>query len=870
MMILVLVGCSGGDTSHSEKGLGSITAKLVWTDSKTSAKSVASAPIGVVTVRLAISGPGMTTMQQDFPAASGSGTLNGVPVGNGLSFSAIGLDATGSVTHQGSVSNVAVLNGQTTNVGLIVMQPVISALFDPGTGTIPLPNVLATATAKDPLLARAANTPMTPSEALSYINTYEMGSTNAVAGLNAPIYIRFSNPVDAVTVTAANVKVFQLTPDSSGTENSPLGFADISTLFDFKYTAGSTDLFLFPKFPLFPATRYMYVVTNRVKGSASGNSVTGSASFELLKSSTPLTGSYAALEPIRADVKAANGTDIRFSGYAKVMNDMISASATTTVASRNDIAVLGRFITTGAGFVSKDGTGTIASMMPVETSLRAFAAGSALGGLPGKTWTNAVTVTTPVGLIPAAYWTSVIGSTTSPPTTVASIVTGTINSAQLSMDPVVAKANSASAGGDLSAVTGAYNPASGVLQPFRDAAGALTGYYHTAISVPFVLIKPTTPTGKVVIFQHGITGRKEQVVAVAGSLTAAGYTVVAIDLPLHGALAVPGHTTGAEWGQDFMAVGAPLATRTNIQQGAFNLNRLELTVRSGGFTSLGIVPAPTVDIKYVGISLGSIVGAYYLAGNTTLSTTGYPYTQSSLNNDMKGFLSVPGSRLAYLMIDSPAFSVSINAGLAAKGIAVGTPTYHQFFQISQSVTDPVDPATMTSPLASGLPSRLSGRVAIQEAISDLVIPNSSTRYLGNALGGRGVLGAVGAALAPGFKQLGYNGSTTALNQFMYTLDSANAPTPKFAVAATAVTDVTPTEGYFQFNQAGVSHGFLLDPTASPTATGLAQRQMIYFLKLGIVVDPTVTGAALPKTVARMVPGLAGEILLPPVVNILGY
>jgi hypothetical protein len=92
----------------------------------------------------------------------------------------------------------------------------------------------------------------------------------------------------------------------------------------------------------------------------------------------------------------------------------------------------------------------------------------------------------------------------------------------------------------------------------------------------------------------------------------------------------------------------------------------------------------------------------------------------------------------------------------------------------------------------------------------------------------------------------------------------------FAVAATSAADTGPKEGYFQFNQAGVSHGFLLDPTASPTATGLAQRQMVYFLKLGIVVDPTVSGTALPKAAAKMIPGIAGEILLPPVLEIFGY
>jgi hypothetical protein len=703
---------------------------------------------------------------------------------------------------------------------------------------------------------------MTPPEALAYVNKYEVGSTNAVAGLNAPIYIRFASPVDPATVTPANVKVFQLAPDSAGTENNPLGFTDISALFNFKYTTGSTDLFLFPKFPLLPGTRYMYVVTNRVLDAASGKPVCSSTYFDLLKSKFELVGPFAALEPIRANVMS--GSSIKLSGYAKVMDDLIAASATTTVTSRDNIALMGRFITTGAGFVSKDAIGT---MIPVESALRAFAAGSTLGGLTGKTWTNAVNN---AATIPAAAYWAAVGAPGTPPASLASVVTGTINSAQLSIDPVIAKANATVASGDLSAVTGAYNPAAGVLQPFRDSSGTLTSYYHKALSVPFVLLTPAAPNGKVVIFQHGITGQKEQVVAVAGSLTAAGYTVVAIDQPLHGALALPGHTTGAQWGQDLMAIGAPLATRTNIQQGAFNLNRLELTMRTGGFAAQGIIPAPAVDIKYVSISLGSVIGSYYLAGNTTLSTTGYPYTQSTLNSDMKGFLSVPGARLAYLIQNSPAFGPSVNAGLTAKGIATGSPTYHQFFQVTQSVVDPVDPATMTTPLAAGLPSRLSGRITIQEATGDQVIPNEYTRYLGNALGGREILGTAGAAVAPGFKQLGYNGASTPRipATFMYTL-TGGSPAPKIDFAAASPTATTPKEGYFQFDQTGVSHGFLLDPTGSLTATGMAQKQMVYFLSTGLVVDPA--SGTLPKSLAAAIPaGFSREILLPDVVDILGY
>ncbi len=756
--------------------------------------------------------------------------------------------------------------------------------FDPAKSIIPLPNILATATANDPLtkytvdsagnaVARPANTPMTPPEALAYVNHYEMGDTNAVAGLNAPIYIRVSAPVTASTVTAANIKVFQLTPDAAGTENAPLGFTDISATFTFQYAAGSTDIFLFPNFPLLPGTRYLYVVTSGVLDAATGKPVCSSTYFDALKSPIPLMGALAPLEPIRAN--KLSGTNILLSGYAKVMDDMIAASATTRITSRNDIALLGRFITTGAGFIASDATNP-ATRIPMESALRSFAAGADLGGLPGKSWANAVNGAT---TIPAAAFWSGAGLTGAPPASLANVVTGTINSAELSIDPVVAKANAATI--DLTAVTGAYNPAAGVIQAFRSGA-SLTGFYHTTKTIPFVYLVPATSNGKAIIFQHSITRQKEDVLAIAGALTGAGYAVVAIDLPLHNSLAIPGHTTGDQWGEDFIALGAPLATRSNIQQGAFNLNRLELTLKTGGFVAAGISAAPPTEIKFVGFSLGSIVGAYYLAGNTTLSTSGVPYSQTSLNSDMKGFLSVPGARTAYLIQNSPSFGPGVNAGLAAKGIVNGSPTYHQFFQVTQSVIDPADAASLTTPLAAGLPSRLSGRIAIQEATSttyasdgitptngDRTITNPYTRYLGNALGGREVLGAAGAAVAPGFKQLGYGGAATPRipANFMYTVISG-ALSPKVDFAATSATATTPVEGYFQFDQSGVSHGFLLDPTGSATATGLGQKQMVYFLSAGIDVDPT--SASLAKSLAKAVSGVSYEVVAPYSMRIFGY
>ncbi|GFO65583.1 Ig-like domain-containing protein [Geomonas paludis] len=776
-----------------------------------------------------------------------------------------------------------------------------TALFDPSTSEVPLPNVLATAAARDPITQytdpvtgtvglRPANRPMNPLEALAYVNRYEVGGTNAVAGVNAPIYLRFARPLQPASVNGTNIKVFRIGADSASpaaTENNPLSFSDVTASFSFSYTPGRSDVSLSPTFPLQPGSRYLYLVTNRVKDAATGGSVSSSVYFAALKSELPLLGPFAPLEQIRANTVDGGG-NVLFSGYAKVMNDLTAAPSVTSVSSRSQIALLGRFNTTAAGFVATDPADPVGSLVPVESALRAFAAGSDLpGGLPGKSWLgaglNAVAVTGT--LTPAAYWGAVLAGTGIPaaaPASVGAVVTGTIATADISMNPVAARGNPVM---NQNLAFASYSAASAVLLPFRDTGtGRLTGFYYSDRRIPFVYFAPagTAPAGgwPLAIYQHAINGSKEQAIAVAGTLNAAGYAVVAIDLPLHGALALPGHVTGTVWGEDFIALGAPLAARTNVQQAAFNLDRLELVAATQGFAPLGAnAPNPAVKPKYVGVSLGAIVGAYYLAGNTTLSTApgSPPYTQATLDADMKGLLSVPGARIAYLLRDSVDFGPGINAGLARAGITAGTPTYEKFFQLTQSVFDPVDPATMTTPLpdlrtGSALPSRLAGRVLIQEATStafdangrptngDKVIPNWSTRYLGNALGGRGALGTQEARdVAPGFDQLSYLSGGVPV-PFMMTL-SGSAVIPKVAPAAGDAAASGPRQGYFQFDQPDVSHGFLIDPVTSPVSFLLGQRQMFYFVSSGLVIDPTVVSTSLPKA-SRTLPPLPPYRVIP--------
>ena len=297
------------------------------------------------------------------------------------------------------------------------------AVFDPAGAILPLPNVLATAAAVDPIAtawfdpttgttktgARPYGVPLQPSEALAYVAYREVGgpnygypdttsSTHAASGLNAPIYFAFSKPVTPSTVTATTVKVFQILPDSNGlTEIGGLGFKNVSAMFDYSATVSASspspnpnagdqgnhmEWLLFPKVPLTPGARYLYVVTNGVLDAASGQPVTGSDQFNLMKRTDAIgAGSFAKLEAIRTDT--SSGGAILLRGYAHVMDDLIANAAadTTTKAGagatgitpRANITLMGRFITTGAG-----GIRTLASdsttLKPVEAIIRAFAA----------------------------------------------------------------------------------------------------------------------------------------------------------------------------------------------------------------------------------------------------------------------------------------------------------------------------------------------------------------------------------------------------------------------------------------------------------------------------------------------------------------
>jgi hypothetical protein len=190
----------------------------------------------------------------------------------------------------------------------------------------------------------------------------------------------------------------------------------------------------------------------------------------------------------------------------------------------------------------------------------------------------------------------------------------------------------------------------------------------------------------------------------------------------------------------------------------------------------------------------------------------------------------------------------VNAGLAANGVPTGSPAYNQFFVAAQSIADSADPASMLTPLPGQTSSRLAGRVAMQEAVGDLVIPNTEGEYWANALGGRAP--QLGGDVSGGFTQILNDGDSAPARPFMFGGSLGDYATLKTAVAAAVPpTGTSPVQGVFQFGTAAnpAAHGLLLQDTTTPANVIRAQAQMAFWLQTGAIADGhTLSGQLAPS------------------------
>ena len=328
------------------------------------------------------------------------------------------------------------------------------------------------------------------------------------------------------------------------------------------------------------------------------------------------------------------------------------------------------------------------------------------------------------------------------------------------------------------------------------------------LSIPLLATVPNATSGRtqpaagwpVVIFQHGITGNRTNMLGLADAFAGQGFVVVAIDQPLHGItdttnplyqaanertfnLDVMNNSTGAAGpdgvidssGASFINLTSLLTARDNLRQASADLITLTRSVGNLDVTGDGVADIDPTRIHFVGQSLGSIVAVSWLSVSPAVNTA---------------TLSVPGGLVTQLLLDSPSFAPRINAGLQAQGLLPGTTLYAQFFRDAQNVIDAGDPVNYIADAAASKP------ILLHQVLGDIVVPNSATQRLID-LGGLTKVGT------PGMNPV--------------------------------------SRAYVNFT-AGV-HASLLDPTSSLAATVEMQSQAVAFAASGgtmvVVTNPAV-------------------------------
>ena len=243
----------------------------------------------------------------------------------------------------------------------------------------------------------------------------------------------------------------------------------------------------------------------------------------------------------------------------------------------------------------------------------------------------------------------------------------------------------------------------------------------------------------VVIYSHGITRNRSDMLAVADGFAGSGWAVIAIDHPLHGITDTmsPLYTPGTERtfdldlvnnadlspgpdgiiddsGTHFINIPSPLTFRDNNRQASADLISLTASIPTMDIDGGG-ADFDAAQIHFLGMSLGSMEGTAYLASNTDVRAA---------------VISVPGARWTQLALNSETFAPRIIGGLEAAGFPYGTLLFNKFIRDVQNTVDSADPLNFGAAASANHP------VLLQEVVGDgamvlpdQVIPNLVTEQL---------------------------------------------------------------------------------------------------------------------------------------------
>jgi pimeloyl-ACP methyl ester carboxylesterase len=547
-------------------------------------------------------------------------------------------------------------------------------------------------------------------------------------GTQAAITVTFSQPVDATTLTPATVLVFKVStnpvnkainppaPAGTGSATPLIPGTDYSVGLSSATDANGTIVNITPLKPLASGSSYLVIMTNGVKDKAGIAAAPSTSYAAILAADLPVLAGHAMGTTGNATLdQVALFTlpqIIVASGVVNPTNLILTFSFSTQYAG----VTLATMEAAAAATTQPAGVGIIDTNLTVSQALTA--AGQTPPAVAALAELYAGTVALP-------YYSAVAANThdTAP-------LTGFWHNA---------------AGGD-TVISG--NPAVSELPKATVAQNVIP----ILVAIPDASSGCSMPVSgwPVVIFQHGITRNREDMLAIAGTFASACFATVAIDLPLHGVtsttdpLYIAGHertfnldlennTTGAAApdgvidpsGTWFINLSSTLTSRDNLREGAADLINLVATL-----PHLAAVHLPatlnTFDgskIFFVGHSLGGIVGTTFLGVDSHV---------------VAATLASPGGKVSALLQNSPTFSPVINAGLQAEGITPGTQFYYDFLNYAQAAVDDGDPGNYAIAAAAHHPIHMleviGGFGSDPCNVADTVVPNSATDLLVSLMG----------------------------------------------------------------------------------------------------------------------------------------
>ena len=509
---------------------------------------------------------------------------------------------------------------------------------------------------------------------------------NTISGFStsAPLVIPFVGGLDQASVNNQNILVVDtadLAAAAAGAQVNP--FRQMA--FQVRSANGNDTVIGLPVTPLKPGRTHIVIVTNRVLDNKNGFPVEPEATTVFLKRPEPLV-----------DANGNSLVSVLSNAQAQALEPLrLAYSQIWPVA--ESVTGQGRlFIPFAFAFTTQNLYSTLEEL---KTKARASAA----------TPTIQLAFETPAA-VDAFFQSQGLGGV--PHSGIGRFYRGTISVPYYISDPA----------DPLGPVTGSFT---------RDANGTVQ---KGTVDVPFIAALPIANVPvPAVMFQHGITRSKEDMLGIANTVCLNGAGVIAIDLVLHGertfGLDVLNNDTGAPGpdgvadtsGSSFINLQNLLVSRDNIRQSVADLYRVTHMITSGAanFNGDAIPDFAPIGLSFVGQSLGGILGTVFTSTEENVSIAN---------------LNVAGARIPYLLQNSPTFGPRIDAGLAASGLGRGSFLYDLFFIVAQTITDDADPfnyatQTFSGNLSGGAPTA----VLLQEMIGDPVVPNSATEDLARAM-----------------------------------------------------------------------------------------------------------------------------------------